>query len=394
VNSGGVEQAMLAFSQVSQSLLESYETLARRAEYVEEELGRTNRELEERVAELDTVKRHLEAILESLPSGVIVRDDSGCITRVNEAAARLLGRPESELEGERVVEGLRGPLEDDDRAATWEERELRRTDGSRVVIAARCSSVVTRSGEPLGSVEIVDDRTELTRIAERMHQQSKMAALGTMAGGIAHEIRNPLNAIRGFAALLRRELTGKGKCGRWSERIVDGVGEVDSIITSMLTFAEPESLRMEAFSLRALAEESVALVVSNAPAPGFAHDIEIHGRDLELRADRIKLRQALRNLVVNAIDAQPGVGSVRIDLARDQDEVVLRVSDAGPGLDPELARKVTEPFFTTRAEGTGLGLALVHSIARLHGGRLEIAPEPSALGGAEFRIRLPFVSPD
>jgi two-component system sensor histidine kinase AtoS len=172
------------------------------------------------------------------------------------------------------------------------------------------------------------------------------------------------------------------------------VGEVDSIITSMLTFAEPESLRMEAFSLRALAEESVALVVSNAPAPGFAHDIEIHGRDLELRADRIKLRQALRNLVVNAIDAQPGVGSVRIDLARDQDEVVLRVSDAGPGLDPELARKVTEPFFTTRAEGTGLGLALVHSIARLHGGRLEIAPEPSALGGAEFRIRLPFVSPD
>ena len=390
----GVEEAMRSFAQVSESLLESYEALARRAEYVEEELGRANRALESKVEELDTVKRHLEAILESLPTGVVVRDGEGRITRANEAALSILGLQARDVAGQTRVEGLPGPCGGQESTRTWQENEHRRSDGTRVVLASRLSKVVTRSSELLGSVEIVDDRTELTRIAQRMHQQSKMAALGTMAGGIAHEIRNPLNGIRGFAGLLLRELEGDDKCGRWAQRIVDGVGEVDSIIASMLTFAEPESLRSETFSLRTMIDEVLAMTPRADARGNTRWQVEVVGPELTIEADRIKLRQALRNLVVNAMDAQPDGGRIRIDLSRGEDELLLGVADAGPGLDSADAHKVAEPFYTTRAEGTGLGLALVHTIARLHGGRLEIAPEPSSLGGAQFRIRIPLAPLD
>ena len=390
----GVAEAMRSFAQVSESLLESYEALAQRAEYVEEELGRANRALESKVEELDTVKRHLEAILESLPTGVIVRNGSGRVTRANEAALSILGLQARELVGQIHIDGLPGPGTEQESTPAWKAHEHCRADGSRAVLASRLSRVVTQSSELLGSVEIVDDRTELTRIAERMHQQSKMAALGTMAGGIAHEIRNPLNGIRGFAGLLLRELDRDGKCGRWAQRIVDGVGEVDSIIASMLTFAEPESLRSEVFDLRAMIDELLTMTPRTNREERERWQIEILGPELTIKADRIKLRQALRNLVANAMDAQPHGGRIRIEFSQGADELLLGVADAGPGIDPSHAHQLTEPFFTTRAEGTGLGLALVHTIARLHGGRLELASEPSSLGGAQFHIRIPLAPLD
>ena len=106
-------------------------------------------------------------------------------------------------------------------------------------------------------------------------------------------------------------------------------------------------------------------------------------------ADRIKLRQAIRNLVANAVDAQPGGGRIEVVLAQEGDDVAIRVSDAGPGIPAEVARRALEPFFTTRADGTGLGLALVHTIAQLHGGRCDIERRPSPLGGATVILRFP-----
>jgi signal transduction histidine kinase len=129
-------------------------------------------------------------------------------------------------------------------------------------------------------------------------------------------------------------------------------------------------------SLPGNAPEKKWRVISSASAPPFA-------------ADRIKVRQALRNLVANAMQAQPDGGVVDVSIALDGNEVRLRVQDAGPGIPPELRSRVADPFFTTRAEGTGLGLALVNSIAELHGGRLEISNSPSPLGGADIAFRLP-----
>jgi signal transduction histidine kinase len=211
-----------------------------------------------------------------------------------------------------------------------------------------------------------------------------------MAAGIAHEIRNPLNAIRGFADLLRRRLEPGTREARWGGLIVEGVDDVDAIIKSMLTFADPNRLQPETVDGREVVERAVEQALSSmreehsdrwhvtwtVTAPPF-------------RADRIKLRQAIRNLVANALEAQPEGGRVEVALEAQGSEIVATVDDEGPGIAEELRHRVVDPFFTTRPEGTGLGLALVHTIAQLHGGRFEIGARPGCVSGTRAVVRFP-----
>ncbi|MFT4539846.1 MAG: PAS domain S-box-containing protein [Planctomycetota bacterium] len=385
-----LEQAMSAFSEISENLLAGYEALTGRAERVEAELCRTNAELASKVAELDAVKRHLEAILESLPTGVVVRDAKGLIVRMNDAALALLGVTADEALGHANIDGL--PAEPSTSDADPEDTyEFQRPDGEQRILSSRFSKVVARDEGPAGSVEIIDDRTALTQMRERIHQLDKMAAMGTMAAGIAHEIRNPMNGIKGFAHLLLRDAPTDSVQARWSQLICDGVNEADGIITSMLTFAEPERLRPEEIEIGSIVEEALSanrrMLEMNTNAERWTLDADYP--DLRLIVDSIKIRQAVRNLVANAIDAQPDGGAVRVIVTHDETDVTIHVHDAGPGISPDIANKITEPFFTTRPEGTGLGLALVHTIVRLHGGSIEVSPSPSLFGGAHMFLRIP-----
>ncbi|MBL8858672.1 MAG: PAS domain-containing protein [Planctomycetes bacterium] len=378
----GTETTLLVeeLTLIKDSLLASYARLEQRAEHVERELVAANAELGRKVAELNAVRSHLEAVLHALPSGVVVRDEDDVIVRVNEAACTIIGSSERALMTRSSHPALQG------RKANGESHEYVRPDGERRVLVSRWSPV--RSG---GSVEIVDDRTEVETLQEQLHAQSKMAALGTISGGIAHEIRNPLNAVRGFAELLRREMTAGTRSARFAARICEGVDEADQIIASMLTFASPERLTLETIDPKELIDSAVEAakrvlpenapenkwqIISSTSAPAFI-------------ADRIKVRQALRNLVANALQAQPDGGAVDVSISLAGKDVLFRVCDAGPGIPPRLRARVAEPFFTTRAEGTGLGLALVHSIAELHDGRLHVSPSPSHLGGADITFRIP-----
>ena len=361
-----VEDAMRALSRVGGELLESYEALEQRAERVEVELGRTNAEL--------------ERILDSLPTGVVVRDASGRVVRTNGAVESILGAGVEVLPEELAESG------------EWCERDFARADGRRLVLASRRSPIVDHDAGEVGSVTILDDRTELVELSERLHGLDKLAALGNMAGGIAHEIRNPLNAVQGFAALLAQRLEEGSQEREWAELIVEGAGEANSILSSMLTVARPERLERERVDGAELVEAAVALAERELVPAGRPSPWRI-SRDCTaptFEADRIKLRQALRNLVANAMQAQPEGGRLHVSLAVADGEVVARVTDAGPGIPAELAHLVCDPFFTTRAEGTGLGLALVATIAQLHGGRVVVSPNPAPLGGADVSFRIPF----
>ena len=378
----GLADAMNAFAGISESLVKSYEALSVRAQHVEAELERTNAELAGKVAELDQVNRDLEAVLRSLPTGVIVRDADGSILRANATAAAL-------------SEARALP-------ASLEREELHETtgpDGTRRSVATRRSIVRDERGEPAGFVDILDDRTELVAMTERVHVLDKMAALGTMGGGIAHEIRNPLNAVRGFAALLERELADEPKLGRWASRIVEGASEADAIIASLLAFASPERVcNDEVDGATLLRDAARAALGEEHEREGRAGDAARHRLTLKSTApaflgDRIKLRQMLRNLIANSAQAQPDGGAIEATLELHADAIVARVRDAGPGIPRELRGKVTDPFFTTRPEGSGLGLALVATIARLHGGSVEVSAAPSRLGGAEITVSIPYQQP-
>jgi signal transduction histidine kinase len=228
---------------------------------------------------------------------------------------------------------------------------------------------------------------ERTEMDARLHAADKMAALGTLAAGIAHEIRNPLNAVRGFAALLLRRPELDPRFHRWCQLILDGASEADEIIENMLSFGSPERLRLEAIRPDELLEDArrAALLSGGAGVP-----VELVTQAAPFLGDRIKLRQAIRNLIANALVVQPHGGRVRVELAQVAGDVQVRVLDAGPGVPAAIQARIFDPFYTTRPEGTGLGLALVAVIARLHGGEAALSPRPSHLGGAEFLLRIPF----
>jgi len=365
---------------ISENLLASYGRLARHAERVESELVVANTELARRVAEIDALRLHLDAVRRALPCGVVVLRADGTIASANPRALELLGCEESELQsiGSDVLD-----------AATFDEsmRDHVLADGSRRVLAVRRSPLPG----PVegGAVITIDDRTEERRLSAELASTSKMVALGTMAGGIAHEVRNPLNAVRGFASLLCRELDAEGRSHRYARRIQQGVDEVDAIVASLLGFASPEKLVRETVDTESLVAEAVSLARQEQSARTDLWSVETEIDVAELRIDRIKMRQALRNLVANAIQSQPNGGRVVVAVRAIDDAFEFRVHDAGPGLSAQLRGRVGEPFLTTRAEGTGLGLALVHAIAAVHGGRFEILGLPGPLGGVDARIRIP-----
>ena len=367
-----------SLSTISNELLESYDRLAERAERVEQELCIANRDLEQKVAEV-------EAILETLPVGVVVRDVDDQVVRVNGALTSILGiRPEQFMGSPSTVQLPRHCPEG--RAINWT-----RTDSSSRVLSSHRSEIISEDGEISGSIEIFDDHTELVSLTERVHQMDKMAALGNMAAGIAHEIRNPMNAVKGFADLFQRSLSPEAKNYRWACLISEGVKEVDAIITSLLSYSRPEKLQIQEIDPQELLESAQQAAFQRTPGdldPG-AWTISSSCSASTFRGDHIKLRQSLRNLISNALDIQPEGGALHVEVRESNDEVTFEVDDAGPGISKEIAGQLTDPFFTTRAEGTGLGLSLVHTIVQLHGGTMEIDPSPSDLGGARIRFHIP-----
>lgn len=374
--------AITNFTNVMETLQSSHRRLEEKARHVEAELCRTNDELAHKVGELDHVTKHLEAVLTAIPAGVVVYDPEGRIVRANDASLRILGVQRTDLLGAGAVAGLAGPFAD------GAPVEIPCGDGVVRVLARRYSPLMTEAGQPAGAVEVIEDQSELVRAHERLHRLDKTAALGTMAGGIAHEIRNPLHAIQGFAELLLREAEGDSRATRHAVRIKEGVTEIESIVASMLGITGDGALRTESFNVRAILREATEAALQERQAPAL-WTTEIVGPAASIRADRIKLRQALRNLIANACDAQPTGGAVRIELVPGAGFVEIVVSDDGPGVAPENVDRICDPFFTTRPEGTGMGLALVQRVAELHGGRLELRDALAPLSGASFALRVP-----
>lgn len=370
-----LEEVLASTARVIADLEQAHTDLSQHAQRVEAELA-------VKVEELDRAHARLAAVLSALPTGVLVRDAEGNLETANQAACEVFG-----LEGDACAEAADAQL---DGVTSGRSLEVRRADGSPRQVVVRCATVHDAEGEAIGTVQTLDDQTELVAAERRLQQQSKLASLGTLAGGIAHEVRNPLNAIRGFGSLMASELEGHERLGRWAAHIVTGADEVEEIVAATMRLARTGELEAERTSALELAREATQLAVSTrSEEQRSAWTVEVQGDDHTCLGERIELRQALRNLIVNAMDAQPEGGCVRVTVHGDASWTEFEVEDAGPGVSPEIADRIREPFFTTRAEGTGLGLALVHSIADLHGGELELCANPSSLGGACFHLRIP-----
>jgi signal transduction histidine kinase len=224
--------------------------------------------------------------------------------------------------------------------------------------------------------------------AERTRQAEKLTALGTLTAGLAHEIRNPLNAAHlQLTVAIRRlaEAVPEVPAARQALALVDGeLQRLAALLDDFLAFATPQPLHRETSDLRAIAEQAIAAEAGCAATTGNALEL-VPGAPVLASVDPAKLRAAVRNLIRNGIEASGSGGHVRVRLTAAPDHVLVEVEDDGPGL-PAAQQRVFEPFFTTKNMGTGLGLSIVHRVATDHDGQVW----PSRRDGhTVFTIRLP-----
>lgn len=375
-------------------------------EKLKDEIGRAtsdleaaNRELDRKFKELARLEAFNETILTSVPSGILTTDLKGHLTYLNSAAAECLGIPgavngsvqgtahslsvEEAMPGFPEVAGYVRQVLEDDREA--HDLEVSR---GRIVMSLNASRLRDRSGEVVGAVCIVRDITETRRLMVEAQRNSNLASLGQLAAGVAHEIRNPLGAISGFAELIGRNLEPDDPKKKYSRRILDEVTHLDGLVNSVLDLARPVTPSLDFVDLSTILDEALEVAISQKGEDGIKIDRRAR-RDLPLvLADRAQIRQVLVNILINAIEAMEGHGTltVRTKQFKEDREVSVQIIDSGPGMDTETVDRIFNPFFTTKDMGTGLGLSVCHKIVEAHDGRLEVESSPGS--GATFTLFL------
>ena len=342
-----------------------------------EQLRRTGRTLEVTRNDLARLEALHRDIVQSLLSGLLVLDEDSRVTLVNPVAEAILGSPWAELEGRRLDEVLpelaRHTSPDASREITQVELEHRRPAGS-IPIGVTISPLRTDQGRRAGTLIHMQDLSERRQMEESVHRAERMAALGQMAAGLAHEIRNPLASISGSVQMLGSAASASEQDRRLKEIVVRETRRLDELLRQFLSFARPRSPQRQRIQLAELVREVIEVFSASLVEGEVGIDSE--RQPIEVDADADQLRQVLLNLLGNAADSAGSGGRVRITLERREDgrqvQAVLQVEDTGPPMAKEVREHLFEPFFTTKPEGTGLGLAIASRIVQAHGGRIEV----------------------
>jgi two-component system sensor histidine kinase HydH len=230
--------------------------------------------------------------------------------------------------------------------------------------------------------------TEIRRLEEEVARSRRLASLGSLAAGIAHEIRNPLSSIKGFATWFRERYRDNPEDRETAEVMIREVDRLNRVITQLLEFARPLTMHRIPTSLQAVIRHALKMVEGEAQAKRIAVETDLSAEVGEIPLDADRMTQVLLNLFQNAIGAMEGGGVLRISLdRRDENGVRIIVADTGVGIPKEELPRVFDPYFTTRPSGTGLGLAIVHKIVEAHDGEVRLESEPG--GGTTATLLLP-----
>ncbi len=370
------------FTRAARSLEAAYDALRERSRAIDRALAETN--------------ARLASVLDSMPSGVVATDSSGRIATFNRAARTILGTALDGAEGRRpedlLDDGGRPVLAIGRGRADGLERTLT-VAGREITVTSRVVPLRGAGRAALGSLEILDDVTEVRALTERVRSLDRLAFLGEVAASIAHQVRNPLLGVVGFGGLLRRSLAdrlpGTDPARRFLDRLLDGVKKADAVVTGTLALARRGPLAIAPVRAADLLAETLEEALSDLPDErrrAIAIEAPRPGTGPTALADRSQMKQALLNLVRNAIEAMtPAGGTLRAEARRAGDKVVIRLADSGPGVPLEVRARLFEPFVTGRAGGTGLGLAFARMVVDLHGGAIALEPRAP---GASFRVEL------
>jgi two-component system, NtrC family, sensor histidine kinase PilS len=340
---------------------------------------------------LETFHKH---VVENIPSGIVTVDTEGRVSLINETACSILGVGKAEVEGRPMEEVLSGLVQGPGpRGLPMPRPEMvfRRSDGAEIFLGFSSSPMKDAGGAVIGTVVIFQDLTPVKQMEERIRIADRLAGVGELAAGLAHEIRNPLASITGSSQMLR-ETADLADTSRTLLDIIEREStRLNGLISDFLVYAGPKLKNVGPVEMAGLAAEIVEAVRAGEAREKGVIVENPATRDSFVEGDAEQLRQVLWNLVRNAVQATPRGGTVTLDLLSQlrhgQQYVVVAVSDTGTGIAPDALGKIFNPFFTSKAEGTGLGLAISQRIIHYHRGFIEVRSSPGS--GSVFSVFLP-----
>jgi PAS domain S-box-containing protein len=369
-------------------IIDAFHGVTKELKEKEQELERLRASAEQRA---ENVESYNENILQCVTSGVMTFDRNGRVITLNHAAEEMLGisheqavsRACSDIFGTGDICRSIGETIGRTTTALRMETTLERPEG-RMWLGYNTAVLTDRQGSSLGVILSFSDLTEVKRLQEQVELRERLTALGEMSAGIAHELRNPMAVIAGYLALVSKKSAPPEQ--KIIRDVVTEINGMNRIIDDLLTFARPASLNRVRINIRELIEGCVGSVIQ-AKGNNAQTRTVLDLPDLEISLDEVLMRQALTNLVQNAVEAMPEGGTLTIRGTSTNRELSLTIADTGTGISRDKLKKIFLPFFTTKDTGVGLGLALVHKIVLSHGGRIDV--QSSEGQGTTFTVILP-----
>ncbi len=373
------------------SLISSYWAESTRRELrKKEELERFNIELKkevERVAARETELRiYNERIINSVASGIMVVKKDGLITTVNPETERAFGYTKEQLIGYDIksIVGFESLWQKMEQAISSgvpiirDEVEVQNKSGDRIPIGFNITLLDAPGKDISGCVLIFKDLSEIRKLEEKAKQNERLTYLGKMSSWVAHEIRNPLTSIDGFAQLLA-STKDRAKLNTYVEEIRKGTQRINHIVDDILTFARARKMTLQKVNLRRLIQDIVQNLQVKVILEGHEEPV-VHGEEESLR-------RLFVNLINNGIEAMDENGVLKINFTQEDRYILTQVIDNGKGISEKDMKNLFTPFFTTKSRGTGLGLAIVRKIVDDHHGKIEVTSKVGQ--GTTFSVYLP-----
>lgn len=326
-------------------------------------------------------------VVAAMPAGLLLVAPDGRVAMANGAAEGLAGASPGGLLGRPASEVLpAGALAET--AGGEREMDIAFDGGEPVALGVSVSAVRTEEGVLVGSLVVLRDLRHVRRLEAEVRRREKLAAVGNLAAGVAHEIRNPLSSIRGYAAYFGAKFAPGSEDRQAAEVMVREVDRLNRVISELIEFARPSDIKRRPMRLSDLAAHAARLTLPDAKARGVTIDLAEATGGPEILADPDRLTQALLNLCLNAIQAMDAGGVMRLATGTAPDgRVFISVADTGGGIASGERDRIFDPYYTTKPHGTGLGLPIAHKIVVAHGGEIRLARRPE--GGTLATVYLP-----
>lgn len=395
-------------------VIDTFSDLISKLKEKEDELERLRNAAEDRASAAESYN---EDILRCVGSGVITFNMDSMITTFNQAAERILRRKRDEVIGltcndvfasDKLLCRLINDAMLSGRPVLRQEIEIHREKTANIWVGLSISPLKDRNGKMIGLIIVLTDLTEIRMLKEQSELKKRLAMLGEMSAGIAHELRNSMGTITGYVKLLSKQIQDEPSSKEILSTITSEINSMDLIIKELLNYGKPVSLSLSKVDIIKIIRTAIDTAIGRFQdiKPESTINVELKALDnIQIYVDEVLIRQALQNVIQNAVDAMPDGGNLRVDVQDYKAEsflpsaegiqtelrkgIEIFISDTGAGISEENLDKIFLPFFTTKSRGTGMGLALVHKIILTHGGNIKADSREGI--GTTFRIYLPWL---